>query len=309
MADTQSAHRIELSFRNVIILSLGLVVTAFLALGSHDVAIAHLGIPSPNESAVPAWAKYIGQIVRLASMVYACHLASWYLDRRSTLVAATIFGILIVLFQETFRVIVMDNVVSDGWIDLRWLYLLMIRLPNVLLSFYSGVVAVVVARHLKKSSPARMAIVIAVAAATGLFVIIPVFKAATDTIITSFHLTVAPEIHRMPYGIYVYKYIYGMFIEPTIAAFVLAYLLLPALQGSKFRRIFVFTLVLLLIRGRVIGTGMFSFWIDGRWPMAVASEGQFFVETLVLAGLTGLIWASVTPSIMTAKKSAEAVLR
>jgi hypothetical protein len=40
-----------------------------------------------------------------------------------------------------------------------------------------------------------------------------------------------------------------------------------------------------------------SFWIKGDLPTALAAEGQFFVETLVLAVLTGLTWAAVTPMI------------
>jgi len=50
---TQPAQQVTLTARNLIILAFGLVITAFLALGSHDLAIAHLGIPYPKDGDVP----------------------------------------------------------------------------------------------------------------------------------------------------------------------------------------------------------------------------------------------------------------
>ncbi len=299
MTNSQTAQQVELTARNLLILAVGLVITAFLALGSHDLAIAHLGIPYPSDGDVPPWARFLGQVVRLGAMVYVCRLARWYLDKRSTVLAATIFGLLIVLLQETLRVIVVDNIVSDGWIDLRWVHLLMNRLPNALLSFYSGAIAVVIARKIGSDRHVRLLIAIAVASAIGYFGLLPALTAVSDLITAALQLTEVPEVHTMPYGIYVYKYIYGMFIEPTISSFALIYLLWPALNGSKPRRIAIFVFLMLLMRGRVIATGLFSFWIKDSWALAFAAEGQFFIETLILAALTGLTWAAITPEVTT----------
>jgi len=296
MTNVQPVPRVELSVRNVVILAFGLLITAFLGLGSHDLAIAHLGIPYPNDGDVPTWARYVGQVVRLAAMVYACHLAGWYLDKRNTVLAAAIFGLLIVFLQETVRVIVVDNIVSDGWIDLRWVYLLMTRLPNTLLAFYSGAIAVIIARKIGSHRPVLLLAAVVVGSAIGYFGLLPMLVSIAGLVTSGLQLTEAPEVHTMPYGIYVYKYIYGMFIEPTIASFVLIYLMWPSLDGSKARRIVAFIVIMLLMRGRVVATGLFSFWIDDTWAMAFAAEGQFFVETFVLAALTGLTWAAITPT-------------
>lgn len=295
MTNVHPARQVTFSARNLIILAFGLVITAFLALGSHDLAIAHLGIPYPNDGDVPAWARYVGQVMRLGTMVYVCCLASWYFDRRSTLLAATIFGLLVVLLQETLRVIVVDNIVSDGWVDLRWVYLLMTRLPNALLSFYSGVIALVIARKLGPGRPMTLLVAVVIASAIGYFGLLPVLKYIAHLITATLHLVESPEVHTMPYGIYVYKYIYGMFIEPTISSFIILYLLWPSLEGSKARRVVLFVMLMLLMRGRVVSTGLFSFWIKDSWPLAFAAEGQFFIETFVLAALTGITWAVITP--------------
>lgn len=295
--DMQSGARVDFSAKNMLVLAFGLVLTAFLALGSHDLAIAHLGIPYPNEGDVPAWAKYVGQVVRLGAMVYACTLARWYLDKRSTIVAAATFGLLILFLQETLRVIVVDNIVSDGWVDLRWVYLLMTRLPNALLSFYSGAIAVVIARKVGSNRPLPLIAAIVIASAIGYFGLLPMLKSIAGLITATLRLSEAPEVHTMPYGIYVYKYIYGMFIEPTISSFILFYLLWPALDGSKTRRIALFIVLMLLMRGRVVATALFSFWIKDDWAMAFAAEGQFFVETFLLAALTGITWATIMPKV------------
>lgn len=298
MTVVQPIPRAILSARNSLILVLGVSVTAFLALGSHDLAIAHLGIPYPNDGEVPAWARYVGQVVRLGAMVYTCHLARWYLDERSTPLAAAIFGLLIILLQETFRVIVVDNVVSDGWVDLRWVYLLMTRLPNALLSFYMGAIAVIIARKVDPMRPMSILLAVLISSAIGHFGLLPFLTACANAVGAALQLTAPPEVHQMPYGIYVYKYIYGMFIEPTIASFVLVYLMWPSLPGSKIRRITLFVLLVLLMRGRVVATGLFSFWIKDSAAMAFAAEGQFFVETFVLAALTGLTWAAIIPRVV-----------
>jgi hypothetical protein len=288
---------VKLSLRGSIILALGFVATAFLALGSHDVAASRFGIPYPADGDVPGWARYLGQFVRLAAMVCACRLASWHFDKRSTIRAAATFGLIIVLLQETLRAIIIGIVVTDGWRDLRWIYILVTSLPDALFYFYSGAAAVVIARSIERGRPMALLAAVAFASLVGYFGLLPALELVANMVVHSFRLESAPEIYRMPYGLYVYTYIYSTFIEATLASFLLIYLVWPSLEGSKFRRVVMFSLLVLLIRGRVVGTGLFSFWIKGDLPAAFAAEGQFFAETLVLAVLTGLTWAAVTPMI------------
>ena len=300
MTRVTSAAPTRLSTRNWFILTAGVIVTAFLALGSHDLAIAHLGIPYPKDPQTPEWVRYFGQFVRLAAMVYACRLARWKLDKWPLWLASLLFGLLIVCLQETVRAIVVDNVISDGWIDLRWTGLLASRLPNALLAFYSGAIAVVISRKIGPKRYLALLFVVAAASAIGYFGLLPMLKSVAGLVPALLHLAEAPEAHKPPYGFYVYKYIYGMFIEPTIAAFCLIYLVWPALKGSKLRKIALFTALVLVMRGRVVALLLFSFWTEGGLATAFAAQGQFFVETLVLASLTGLTWAVIAPNGMDA---------
>jgi hypothetical protein len=271
---------------------------AILSLGAHDLAIAHLGIPFPDEAAVPAWAKLTGQFVRIAATVYFCHLASWYLDRRSALAAALLVGVIVVLLHETLRVITVDNVLVEGWIDGRWMYMTLQRLPAAGLNFFWGVSAVLIARRF---SGKRLLLATAVLAATalGYFVVRPAISGGVDVVVHAFKLAESPELYQMPYNFYVYQFIYGTFIEPTIAMFLIAWLAWPGLRGLPARRIAILAAFTLLMRGRVIGTFLFCFWIEQPLGMAIAAEGQFFAETLVLAVLTALVWNSQASKVST----------
>lgn len=264
---------------------------AFLSLGAHDLAIAHMGVPYPEESRVPAWTKFAGLFMRISATVYFCRLARWYLDRQSALAAAVLMGALIVFFHETFRVIMVDNVMVEGWIDHRWVYMVLQRLPNALVTFLWTAAAVIIVRRL--AGRTMPVIGIAVLATTLLvwFVIRPGITGACEMVVHTLHLTEPPEVWQMPYNLYVYKFIYGGFIEPAVAMFALVWLAWPGLHGSTARRIAIFTCVTLMMRGRVIATFIYCFWSKLPLGTAIAAEGQFFVETLILVTLTAWVWS------------------
>jgi hypothetical protein len=61
------------------------------------------------------------------------------------------------------------------------------------------------------------------------------------------------------------------------------------------RRTALFTLLLLLVRGRVVSVIVNSHWVPQPLPTAVLAEGQFFLETLALCLLVGLAWGVLGP--------------
>jgi hypothetical protein len=267
---------------------------ALLALGAHDLAITYLGVPYPYDADVPEWARYLGYIVRVATMAYIYHLGRWRLDRLSTAKAIFVFGAIVLLSFETVRNLVVDNVMSDGWIEGRWVQIALTRLPNVLSAFFSGVIAVLIARGLRHQTMGKVLTAVLAGAAINYFVLLPMFKVSAGLIQATLGTVEVPEVHKPPYGFYIYKYIYSTFIEPTFASFVLAYLLWPSLKGSMIKRTAIFAALLLLMRGRVVQTFCYSLWSEERLPLAIAAGGQFFVETLIMATLTAAVWARVS---------------
>lgn len=292
--DTDLHVRTLRSTRDWIITGILAFGIALLALGAHDVANTHLGIPYPYDARVPQWARYLSYVVRIATMVYMYHLASWRLDRMGTTKAVFTFGTLILLSYETLRNTVVDNVVSDGWIDYRWASLSLTRLPNVLSAFCSGAIAVLIARKLRHQALWMVATAVLTGAAVNYFVLLPIFKELASVGQAALGNVEVPEAHKPPYGLYVYKYIYSTFIEPTLACFVLVYLVWPSLRGSALRRLAIFCALLLLMRGRIVQTTLYSSWSEEPWPLAIAASGQFLVETLLMAALTAFVWTRLS---------------
>lgn len=268
-------------------------VIAFLSLGAHDLAIAHLGIPYPEEGAVPRWAKLIGLSLRIAAAVYFCRLASWYLDRQPAVAAAVLMGAIVVFFHETFRVIVIDNVLVEGWVDHRWVYMIAQRLPGACLNFFWGAAAAMIARRMAGKPILLVAAAVLLVATVGYVVLVPGIAEAGNRVVHAMVLTEPPELYQMPYTLYIYTYIYGGFIEPAIAMFVMVWLAWPGLEGSSTRRIAIMAAITLMMRGRVIATFMYCFWLKLPLATAMAAEGQFFVETLVQVACTGAVWSAV----------------
>ncbi|MHB8284398.1 MAG: hypothetical protein ACYDD1_06955 [Caulobacteraceae bacterium] len=139
---------------------------------------------------------------------------------------------MIVGLQETLRVIVVDWILVDGWRNLHWAYVLTNRGPNAIMAFYQGAAAVVIARNFRRSWSLGALAAILVASCFGYFALLPVLKALAVATQTTLRLAKPPELYQMPYGLNVYTYIYGMFIEPTIAALVMAALAWPRLGAS-----------------------------------------------------------------------------
>jgi hypothetical protein len=278
------------SGRQWLALSIGVVVVAILSLGVHDLAIAHLGVPYPDKSAVPAWARLIGQFVQIAAIVYFCRLASWYLDLHSALAASLLVGALVVGLHETLRVVVVDNVLVEGWVDNRWVYMVLQRLPGACLDFFWGVSAVVIARRFAAEPLPVVAVAVFVATAVGYFIVRPAVAGGAQDIIQALQLSEPPELYQMPYTFYIYKFIYGMFIEPAIAMLLIVSMAWPGLQGMASRRIAALAVLTLLMRGRIVAITLHIFWIPLPLGTSIAAEGQFFCETFVLAVLMSIVW-------------------
>ena len=93
------------------------------------------------------------------------------------------------------------------------------------------------------------------------------------------------EFFQPPYGLGMLIVIYGTFLEPTIAAYVMAKLSLGALPQNSLFRLLSFATLVLGAAGRFTLLLVNSFWV--RQPIATAflSTGQFFLETAVMAVL------------------------
>jgi hypothetical protein len=270
-----------------VVLAIAIILAAAISVGAHDLAISHLGVPYPYDSAVPAWAKFLGQFVRFAMMVVLCRIAGAYLNTIRVLPAMTLVGVLLIALNETLRVIAINWVIVDGWHGLNGVNVLLTALPEAVFYFYQGAIAVVIARY-RPRLYWRMPAVVLAATSIGYFGL-PLLDQGVVSTLAALHVPDPAALYNPPYGWNVYRYIYGMFAEPAIAALLMARLLWPGLVGPTPSRVGMFVVLMLLVRGRIVSEFLFSFWIAPPRLVAFAAEGQFFVETLLLSLLCGLI--------------------
>jgi len=264
------------------------IVTALISLGVHDVMLTRMGIPFPDTTAVPGWARYVDTAVRLGSLVWFCRLAAPQMGHFSRMRAALLVGVLLVLLSETLRVLAVGIYLTEGWVAGRWLFLLLDRIPGAVMGLFLGAAAVLIARARRLTRPAPAGMVILLASG-GTMLLLSGMRTAATAVQHWFLLTEPVERYQLPYPLHVYSVIYSTFIEPTIATLVLVALVWPSLSGSSFRRVLAFAGLLLLVRGRIVTQFLFSFWIPLPFGRALLSEGQFCLETLTLALLSGTI--------------------
>jgi hypothetical protein len=186
------------------------------------------------------------------------------------------------MLNETLRVLVIESTIVGSW-----LYSLLDIAPRALSSLVGGCAVAWIALGNQKRRNVVFATVLIAALVT--FAIHPTL----DSLCASLKGSLPEPMPRYadPYPFKINVLIYAAFIEPTIAAFVMISVCWPALGGSALRRILAFTALLLLVRGRIVGLFVESFWVKQPLPRAFLAESQFFLETLALGLLVALAWA------------------
>ena len=276
--------------RDWLLIVIALPIITMLALGEHDI-LDNLGLPYPRWQ-LPLWVSAIGQASKVGGALLLYRCAEGYFRGRSLVSAVLILGSLLVFLHETFRVILIDLTVTEAWVDGSWISLLAGEIPKILPLAYA-ILAVPIGRF-ARGKPARAVLLVCAAGALVAYGVIPGLEAIPPAISSRFSLVEPHEVHKPPYDWFSYRVIYPTFIEATVACFCLAILAWPSLRGTEGKKIAKFTALILLVRGRVAGQLLYTLWIkDQSYPMAQASFGQFFVETVIMASLTGLVWSRI----------------
>jgi hypothetical protein len=87
---------------------------------------------------------------------------------------------------------------------------------------------------------------------------------------------------------------YLTYVEPVIAALLIAALVWDNLSSRAPLRILQFTLLLLLIRHHLFALAIYPFYTKASTTTALLSMGQFTLETITLSLMTTLTWRFAT---------------
>jgi hypothetical protein len=262
-----------------LLVSAGLI--APLSLFVHDFMLETLKVPYPTTVGLPMSVRFLDELVRLCALAAICRLARPQLQGLSRTSAALSVGLLLIMLNEAFRVFVIESAIVGNWS-----YSALDNAPRALSWFIgsSAIAWIGLGDHKRRN----VALAIILIAALVVFAIHPALDALCAALKNS--LSEPRPLYADPYPFKINVLIYATFIEPTIATFVMVSFCWPALGGSPLRRTLAFTALLLLVRGRVIGLFVESFWVKQPLPTAFLAQSQFFFETLTLGLLVALAW-------------------
>ncbi|MEO8255274.1 MAG: hypothetical protein ABI554_12910 [Flavobacterium sp.] len=124
-----------------------------------------------------------------------------------------------------------------------------------------------------------------------MFAVSPLIGAAWKPVADKIaYLAPTSEWCKLPYGPDVLIPAYLSFIEPVLASLVMAILILNQLSKIHWLKYLLFTLIVLAIKYQLLMPIFYTVLHKGAFKANLASEGQFALESIVLAITTGLTW-------------------
>jgi len=264
-------------------LVVGAIVVAIISLSVHVIMLQVLGVPFPDRSGVPFWAAFLNVVLAVIALVTFYDLATPQITAWPAwlrwLAIAVLFGSL----KEVFRGNLMNGVVTTAWVFSFAQMIAPIVYSLVLSAFVVWALPIVRNTALKFGA-------MLVVAALMTFAVKPLVGLALSPLMAAVSSLNHEDVYPFPYGFHVLFWAYVTYLEPVIACFVAAALVLPGLSLRQMVRTTQFTLLILCIKGALLPTLVFGFFNkSGVWT-GMMSESQFLLEGVALAALVALIW-------------------
>ena len=277
----------SLKCRSWPVLFAGMLITAVVSLSIHAVMLQVLNIPFPSVTIDAPISNFLTKnLLSVLALIYLCQLATPALQKSSWLARSAIFFVIWMgLSEELFRAAFMA-----GYCTNAYTYAFVSHLPTILSPLVMTLIVVRVAGLLDNFwKRAGAAVIISVFAK---FVLVPViayaFKAPMEAIAS---LAPQGEWCELPYGPNVLIPAYLTYIEPTLACFAAAMLVWEQLPGRTLAKLCQFAVLVLLLKRLLFAPFVYMMYAHLPPLTALASMGQFALETLFLALGAGLTWS------------------
>jgi hypothetical protein len=260
-----------------------MVATLIVSLSIHVVMLQVLRIPFPDFAGVSAWASLLNTTLAVFALMIVYSIAQPRLAQFSKATQCVIVFLLYAMLKESFRGILMNGVVTTGWgFDI------VAGLPGLVYAFIVTSLVVIFTPVLRR----RWAEGVGAVAIAGIaiFAIRPALGGAFAPVLKAVEHLNHDEVYSFPYGWQVLVPAYLTYAEPVIACMFTAALVWRHLSPKPGIRALQFSMLILLIRGMLLPTFVYSFYSKSKLPMAMLSQSQFLFETLALALLTALVW-------------------
>jgi len=268
-------------------LLIGMLITLVVSLSIHVIMLQVLGIPFPEFNGVKPWAVFLNTTLAVlsAGIFYDC--ARGYLAQFPKPLIYLVVFLLYVMLRETFRGILMNGVVTGDWH-----YDIIASLPSLASGFILTSLVVVTTPRL--SARWMKLVGAAVVAALMMFCIKPLLGIVFASALRAAAPLDHADLYSFPYGWQVLVPAYVSFAEPVIACTLIGALIWRSLSTNVMLRLAQFTLLVLLMRGMLLPTFIYSFYSKMPVIPAMLSQSQFLFETIALGVLTGMAWQQAT---------------
>ncbi|MCU1321793.1 MAG: hypothetical protein JWM43_1442 [Acidobacteriaceae bacterium] len=267
---------------------LGALLTAILALSVHVVMLQGLHVPYPSgfpHTGIGAWLNAAPSVL---GVIFIYTLASNALKRRSLVARSLVLFLVITMLQELFfRAPIMNGVVTTAWT-----FSFLSNVPSLLNWLLLSFLIVAIAPLLKN-------IWLQVLGATALYLLVfieckPLIARAYAPVLTHFSFLAHDEVYGLPYGMHVLVPAYLTYAEPVLAALLVAALIWDSLSPRIPVRFLQFTVTVLLVRHVLFAPAIYPFYAKVPVITALASMGQFTLETIALSLMSALTWHFAT---------------
>jgi hypothetical protein len=267
------------------------VAIGMLSLFVHDLALLHLGIPYPKESPIPTPVRAIELLLVVSGMAWFSRLTQPRLANLPPIAAAALIAALVAALYEFLRIVIITTTLANhGWSHAYYVLAIATYGPKIAAEAALAVCAALIVRRTK--NPRHLLAAIILLSALGAFVLIPCATHLSAWLAGHLASFDADNRYNPPYPAGIYAVIYATYIEPTLAAFIMAGLAWPGLRGSLLPRTATFCFVLLLIHGRIGQFLIESIWVQApSLPLRFAATGQFLLETTILGIASPLLWS------------------
>jgi len=269
----------------------GALLTAILPLSVHVVMLQVLHVPFPAGFPHTGIGVWLNSAPAVLGVILLYVYSGDAFKRRSFVSRSLILFMLITMVQEDF----FRGPIMDGVVTTAWTFSFLSNVPSLLVWLLLALLVVAIAPLLKN-------IWLQVVGAVALYALVfvgckPLIMSVCMPVVTRLSYLAHDQVYGEPYGMHVLVPAYLSYAEPVIAALIIAALVWDRLSPRVPARVLQFTVIVLLIRHTLAALIIYPFFAKVSVGAALASMGQFTLETIALAALSGLTWQLATAAV------------
>lgn len=269
---------------NWVKLVIGIVLSTVISLSVHAVILQEMNVPFPDLSVITTPYKFVIRIFSVFGLLFFWQLADKKVNGSFAKKWVTLFLIDAMLTESLFR-----GPFMDGYCTNSINYMLINNVPKLIAIAITCGLVVFTAPRLNKVLFKFLAA--AAIAAVFMFITNPLIGAAWKPVMDKIaYMAPTGEWCKLPYGPDVLIPAYISFIEPVLACMAMAILILSQLSKVLWLKYLLFALIVLSVNYQLLMPIFYTLLHKGAFKANLASEGQFALETIVLAITTAFTW-------------------